>query len=132
MTPDLVRSTFERVAYQLVWAGWLKSYCFTEEMGHLLIWQPEGAQKALFLKDLSDHFGLADFDNRPYHFHMACKGMKAPPGTSFPIIATEVGAFWLSCVRQLGLENDGDGLLGLVHMVTSWGPESESSQICPF
>lgn len=130
MSPDQVRLTFERVAYQLVRAGWLKSYGFTSGIGHHLTWRPAGAQNALFLKDLSETFGLADFDNRPLHFHMACKGVKAPPGTSFPTIATEVGAFWLSCVNQLGLDHDGDGLLGLVHIVTSWGPDAESSTVC--
>ena len=122
MSPDQVRVIFERVAYRMVVAGWLKSYGFTAGVGHQVKWRPEGAQKAMFLRDLSLKFGLVDYDNSPLHFHMACKGLKLPLDVSFPPIDIEVSAFWLLCVGELGLDDDGDGLLGMVHIVTSWGP----------
>lgn len=127
MSPDQVRVIFERVAYQLVAAGWLKGYAFTGGVGHELVWRAEGAQKALLLKDLSEKFSLMDFDNAPVFFHMACKGMSVPDGIVFPSIDIEVSAFWLLCVGELGLEGDADGMLGLVHLVTGWGPEAETS-----
>jgi hypothetical protein len=127
VSPEQVREIFKRVASQLVRAGWVKRYEYTAEAGHELVWEPVGAQHALFLKDLSEKFALADFDLRPLYFYQACMGMPAPAGTSFPSIAREVCDFWLSCVRELELEGDGDGLLGLVQMVTHWGPDAASS-----
>ena len=126
MSPDQVRVIFERVAYRMVLAGWLKGYRFTGGIGHELSWQTEGAQKAVLLKHLTDQFGLADFDELPQFFHLACKGMDTPPDISFPPIDIEVSAFWLLCVAELGLENDADGLLGMVHIVSSWGPGPDS------
>ena len=122
MTPDHVRVIFERVAYLMVLAGWLKGYSFTAGIGHRLTWRPEGAQKALLLRDLAAKFNLPDSDNAPLHFHMACRGEKLPLDVTFPEISLEVSAFWLLCVGELGLDDDGDGLLGMVHLVTSWGP----------
>jgi hypothetical protein len=126
MSPDEVRVIFERVAYRMVAAGWLKGYSFTAGVGHELTWRAEGAQKALLLKDLSDRFRLAEDDDTPLYFHLACKGLSLPEGIKFPVIEIEVCAFWLLCVDELGLDNDGDGLLAMVHIVTSWGPETES------
>ncbi|MES2921525.1 MAG: hypothetical protein V4819_08265 [Verrucomicrobiota bacterium] len=128
MTPDQVRVIFERVAYQMVIAGWLKGYGFTAGVGHQLIWRAEGAQKALLLKDLSDNFTLTEDDNSPLYFHMACKGLGLPHGIAFPPIEIEVSAFWLLCVGELGLEGDADGLLAMVHIVTSWGPDAGTSK----
>ncbi len=122
MTPDHVRVIFERVAYQMVLAGWLKGYSFTAGIGHRLTWRPDGAQKALLLRDLAAKFKLADSDNAPLHFHKACIGEKLPLDVTFPEISVEVSAFWFLCVEELGLADDGDGLLGMVHLVTSWGP----------
>jgi hypothetical protein len=127
MDPDQVRVIFERVAYQMVLAGWLKGYGFTAGVGHDLVWRTEGAQKALLLKDLSEKFALTEDDNSPLFFHMACKGLELPVGIAFPPIEIEVSAFWLLCVGELGLEGDADGLLAMVHIVTSWGPEAETS-----
>ena len=124
MTPDQVRVIFERVAYQMVLAGWLKGYGFTAGIGHEVVWRPEGAQKALLLKDVSDKFVLTEDDNSPTFFHMACKGMALPPGIVFPPIDIEVTAFWLLSVDELHLNGDADGLLAMVHIVTSWGPEA--------
>lgn len=129
MNPDQVRVIFERVAYHMVLADWLKSYSFTGGIGHQLVWRADGAQKSLLLKDLSEKFGLADFDNYPLYFHLACKGMSVPPGIAFAPIDIEVSAFWLLCAGELHLEGDGDGLLGLVHLVASWGPEAETSTL---
>ena len=131
MDPDQVRIIFERVAYRMVLACWLKGYCFIGGVGHQLVWRTEGAQKALLLKDLSERFGLVDFDELPVLFHMACKGMETPPDISFPPIEIEVSAFWLLCVSELDLENDGDGLLAMVHIVTGWGPEADTSIQAP-
>lgn len=127
MTPDQVRVIFERVAYHMVVAGWLSGYCFTAGIGHQLVWQKEGAQKALLLKELSERFNLMDYDSAPLYFHMACKGMTFPHGNPFPPIEPEVSAFWLRCIDELGLEGDQDGLLGMVHLVTNWGPDMEDS-----
>ena len=128
MSPDQVRVIFERVAYQMVLAGWLKGYGFTAGVGHELVWRAEGAQKALLLKDLSEKFALTEEDNSPLFFHMACKGLGLPPGVAFPPIGIEVSAFWLLCVGELGLEGDADCLLAMVHVVSSWGPEAGSSK----
>ncbi len=128
MTPDQVRVIFERVAYQMVVAGWLKGYGFTAGVGHELVWRAEGAQKALLLKDLSEKFSLTEDDNSPLYFHMACKGLDLLPGIAFPAIGIEVSAFWLLCVGELGLEGDADGLLAMVHVVTGWGPDAGSSK----
>jgi hypothetical protein len=127
MSPDQVRIIFERVAYQMVLAGWLKGYAFTAGVGHELTWRAEGAQKALLLKDLGEKYRLSEDDLSPLYFQMACKGMRLPDGVSFPVIDIEVSAFWLLCVGELGLEGDGDGLLALVHIVTGWGPDAASS-----
>jgi hypothetical protein len=127
MSPDQVRVIFERVAYQMVAAGWLKRYAFAAGLGHELTWRTEGAQKAMLLKDLGGKYQLAEDDLSPLYFQMACKGMTLPTGISFPVIDIEVSAFWLLCVGELGLDADGDGLLALIHIVTSWGPEAESS-----
>ena len=127
MTPDEVRIIFERVAYQMVVAGWLKGYGFTAGLGHQLVWRTEGAQKALLLKDVADKFSLTDSDNAPLYFNMACKGIAPPEGVAFAPIDIETTAFWLLCVEELGLDADGDGLLAMVHLVTGWGPEAESS-----
>lgn len=127
MSPDQVRVIFERVAYQMVVAGWLKRYAFTAGVGHELTWRTEGAQKAMLLRDLGEKYHLAEDDLSPLYFQMACKGMSLPAGVSFPPIDIEVSAFWLLCVGELGLEGDGDGLLALVHIVTSWGVNAESS-----
>jgi len=127
MSPDEVRVIFERVSYRMVAAGWLKGYGFTGGIGHELVWRAEGAQRALLLRDLCDKFLLTEDDNSPLYFHMACKGMNLPDGISFPSIDIEVTAFWLLCVGELGLEGDGDGLLGMVHIVNSWGPDAETS-----
>lgn len=127
MSPDQVRVIFERVAYRMVLAGWLKGYCFTAGIGHQLLWHADGAQKALLLKDLAEKFGLTDYDELPVYFHMACKGVGAPPDISFPRIDIEVSAFWLLCVSELELEEDADGLLAVVHIVTGWGPEADTS-----
>lgn len=127
MSPEQVRVIFERVAYQMVVAGWLKGYAFTAGVGHELTWRTEGAQKAMLLKDLGEKYRLAEDDLSPLYFQMACKGMSVPDGVSFPPIDIEVSAFWLLCVGELGLEGDGDGLLALIHIVTSWGPDAQSS-----
>lgn len=127
MNPDQVRVVFERVAYHMVLAGWLKSYAFTAGIGHELVWQADGAQKALLLKDLSDQFHLADCDESPAHFHMACMGRDTRSGVFVPELRTQVSAFWLRCVNELDLDGDGDGQLALVHLVTHWGPEAETS-----
>ncbi|MEO5916579.1 MAG: hypothetical protein ABIS50_20250 [Luteolibacter sp.] len=127
MSPDQVRVIFERVAYRMVLAGWLKGYRFTAGIGHELIWRTEGAQNALLLKDLSEKYRLTDDDQSPLYFQMACKGMSLPDGISFPVIDIEVSEFWQLCVGELGLEGDNDGLLAMVHIVTSWGPESDAS-----
>jgi hypothetical protein len=127
MSPDQVRVIFERVAYQMVVAGWLRRYAFTAGVGHELTWRTEGAQKAMLLKDLGERYHLAEDDLSPLHFQMACKGMNLPAGVSFPSIDIEVSAFWLLCVGELGLESDGDGMLALVHIVTGWGPDAASS-----
>lgn len=127
MTPEQVRVIFERVAYRMVAAGWLEGYGFTAGAGHELVWRPDGAQNALLLRDLSDRFDLAEDDDTPLYFHMACKGMGLPPGIGFPPIEIEVSAFWLLCVGALGLEGDADGLLAMVHIVTGWGPDAGSS-----
>lgn len=127
MTPDHVRVIFERVAYQMVVAGWLKGYGFTAGVGHDLVWRTGGSQKALLLKDLSEKFALTEDDNAPQYFHMACKGLDLPPGITLPPIGIEVSAFWLLCVGELGLEGDADGLLAMVHVVTGWGPDAGSS-----
>lgn len=127
MSPNQVRVIFERVAYQMVLAGWLKGYGFTAGVGHELVWRKEGAQKAILLRDLGEKFSLADDDQSPLYFQMACKGIKLPQGILFPAIDIEVSAFWLLCVGELGLEGDGDGLLGMVHLVTGWGPDAETS-----
>ncbi|MES2661191.1 MAG: hypothetical protein V4689_21405 [Verrucomicrobiota bacterium] len=127
MSPDQVRVIFERVAYHMVVAAWLNAYSFTSGVGYQLVWRTEGAQKALLLKDLGEKFGLTDDDEAPLHFHTACKGMKLPDGIVFQPIDIEVSAFWLLCINELGLEGDGDGILGMVHIVSSWGPDAESS-----
>ena len=127
MSPNQVRVVFEQVAYQMVLAGWLKSYAFTAGIGHQLVWRTEGAQKAILLKDVGEKFKLTDHDQAPLYFQMACKGMRLPPGIGFPTIDLEVAAFWQLCVGELGLEADGDGMLGMVHLVTGWGPEAETS-----
>lgn len=127
MSPDQVRVIFERVAYQMVVAGWLKRYAFTAGVGHELTWRTEGAQKAILLKDLGEKYHLTEDDLSSLYFQMACKGMPLPEGVSFPPIDIEVSAFWLLCVGELGLEGDGDGLLALIHIVTSWGADAESS-----
>lgn len=129
MDLDEVRVIFERVAYQMVLAGWLKSYRFTAGIGHELEWRNVGAQKALLLKDLSDKFSLTEDDGSPLYFHMACKGISLPDGIVFLPIDIEVSTFWLLCVSELRLDGDGDGLLGMVHLVTSWGPEAENSSL---
>lgn len=127
MSPNQVRVVFERVAYQMVLAGWLRGYAFTAGIGHELVWRTEGAQKALLLKDLGQRYRLTDDDQSPLYFQMACKGIKLPPGILFPTIDIETSAFWQLCVGELDLDGDGDGLLGMVHIVTGWGPESENS-----
>jgi hypothetical protein len=127
MTPDQVRVIFERVAYQMVLAGWLRGYGFTGGIGHELVWKTEGAQKALLLKDLAEKHGLTDNDLAPLYFQMACKGMALPTGFAFPGLDIEASAFWLLSIEELGLDGDGDGLLALVHIVTGWGPEADTS-----
>lgn len=127
MTPDQVRVIFERVAYQMVLAGWLKGYGFTGGIGHELVWRTEGAQKALLLKDLAEKYRLTDDDLSPLYFQMASKGMALPTGIAFPNLDIESSAFWLLCVEELGLDGDGDGLLALAHIVTGWGPDAETS-----
>src|SRR6186997_1470451 len=107
MDLDEVRVIFERVAYQMVLAGWLKSYCFTAGIGHELEWRAVGAQKALLLKDLSDKFSLTEDDGSPLYFHMACKGISLPDGIVFLPIDIEVSTFWLLCVSELRLDGDG-------------------------
>lgn len=129
MSPDEVRVIFERVCYKMVVAGWLQGYGFTAGSGHELVWRREGAQKAMLLKDLGERFRLAEFDNYPLYFQLACKGMKVPDGIVFPPIDIEVSAFWMLCVGELDLEGDGDGLLGMMHIVTGWGPCAVSSSI---
>ena len=127
MSPDQVRIIFERVAYKMVLAGWLNSYTFAAGIGHQLVWRADGAQKALLLKDLSEKFSLAKYDELPLFFHMACKGMNTPADVPMPPVDIEVSAFWLLCISELGLDGDGDGQLALVHLVTSWGPEADTS-----
>lgn len=129
MNPEEVRVIFERVAYRMVVARWLKGYSFTGGIGHELVWRAEGAQKALLLKDLSEKFALADDDHSPRYFDMACKGMSLPQAIAFPPLDIEATAFWLRCVGELGLQGDDDGLLGMVHLVTSWGPEAKTSTL---
>lgn len=128
MNPDQVRSIFERVAYRMVLAGWLKGYGFTAGIGHHLVWRTEGAQKALLLKDVADKFGLTDSDNAPLDFNITCKGLVPPDGMVFPRIDIETTAFWLLCVDELDLDADADGLLAMVHIVTGWGPEADTSE----
>ncbi|MES2437531.1 MAG: hypothetical protein V4584_00600 [Verrucomicrobiota bacterium] len=115
------------MAYHMVLAGWLKGYGFTAGVGHQLVWRTEGAQKALLLKDLAEKYHLTADDLAPLHFQTVCKGAALPLGISFPPIDIEVSAFWLLCVAELHLEGDGDGMLALVHIVSSWGPEADSS-----
>lgn len=129
MTPDQVRVIFERVAYQMVMAGWLKGYAFTAGVGHELTWRTEGAQKAMLLKDLSDRFRLAENDLAPLYFQMACKGMKLPDGFFFTHLDIETTAFWMLCVGELKIDGDGDALLGMVHLVNGWGPEAATSRL---
>ncbi len=127
MEPDQVRVIFERVAYQMVLAGWLKGYRFTAGIGHEVVWRTEGAQKALLLKEVAERFSLTESDNAPLDFNMACKGIKRPDGAAFPSIDIETSAFWLLCVGELNLDTDPDGMLAMVHLVTGWGPEADAA-----
>jgi hypothetical protein len=129
MSPDQVRVIFERVAYKMVLAGWLKCYSFTAGKGHQVVWHADGAQKGLLLKELCDQFNLTKSDDLPHFFHLACKGKRTPAGIPIPVIDDEVSAFWLMCVSELSLGEDGDGRLAMVHLVTSWAPEAENT-IC--
>lgn len=127
MNTDAVKSDLERVAQRMVEAGWLASYGFTADAGHSVAWKSDGAQKVLFLRELSEKFGLAADDAVPHHFHRACKGQSLPPGVGFPVIDIEVTAFWLLCVEELRLGHDAEGLRSMVHMVTRWGPGADST-----
>jgi len=127
MDPNQVRAIFERVAYQMVLAGWLKGYGFTAGIGHQVVWRTEGAQKALLLKEVSESFLLTESDNAPLDFNLVCKGMRPPDGAAFPPVDIETTAFWLLCVEELGLDSDADGLLAMVHLVTGWGPEADAA-----
>jgi hypothetical protein len=129
MSPDDVRVIFERVCYKMVIAGWLQSYGFTAGVGHQVTWRREGAQKAILLKDLGERFKLTEFDNYPLYFQLACKGIKGAEAIVFPPIPIETSAFWMLCVGELDLEGDGDGLLAMMHIVTSWGPGSSFSSL---
>lgn len=129
MVTDHVRLIFERVAHRMVHAGWLKSYGYSVEGGHELVWRTEGAQKAFFIKDLIDRFDLAGSSSRVLYFDMACRGLDIPPGVSFPEIDIEVSAFWLLCVAELGIENESEWLVGLVQIVTNWSPDQVVSSI---
>ena len=129
MRTDHVRSIFERVAHQMVRVGWLEEYRFNAQAGHELVWRVDGAQKALFFKDLVDRFGLAKGGGRPLQFHLACKGVATPENDCFQPIEIEVRTFWLLCIAELGLECDAEDLPGVIHIVTSWSPEEETSSV---
>jgi hypothetical protein len=126
MMTDHVRLIFERVVHRMVHAGWLKSDRYSVETGHELVWRTEGAQKALFLRDLVEHFELAG-SSRVLGFDLACRGLDLPDGALFREIDIEVSAFWLMCVAELGIEPQSEELLGLVQIVTSWSPDQLTS-----
>lgn len=126
MITDHVRSVFERVAHRMVRVGWLEEYRFNAQSGHELVWRVDGAQKALLFRDLVERFGLANGGGRPLQFHLACKGVATSENDCFRPIEIEVRTFWLLCIAELGLSSDADGLLGVIHIVTSWSPEEES------
>ncbi len=122
MESDQIRTLFESVAYRMVCAGWISGYGFTADSGHSVQWRPEGAQKAMFLKDLAATYELTEDDAAPLHFHHACKGIELPDGVEFSPIPVELAALWQLCVSELRLEHKPDGLLGMVHIVAGWGP----------
>ena len=118
---------FERVCYQMAVAGWLRRYGFEAGSGHFVVWTQQGSQKAVLLCDLGERYRLTEFDNYPFFFQSACLGM--PPPVFFEPILIETAAFWMLCVGELGLEADADGLLGMMHIVTSWGPGGAAASI---
>ncbi len=117
---------FERAAIRMVTAGWLTAYSVAPDGLHQLEWKREGAQNAMLLKDLGGKFGLRDGAGAAKHFHMACCRMKLPDGVDFPALDGEAREFWLRCVRDLDLENDHDGLNGMIHLVSGWLPDQPS------
>lgn len=122
MNADQVREIFERVAFRMVEAHWLRGYRYIAGLGHEVMWLPEGAQKAVLLKDLGERYGLMDDDDAPCCFHLAAQGLAIPWEMTFPHISIEVSAFWLLCVGELKLGSDPDNLLGMMQIVAGWGP----------
>lgn len=93
------------------------------------MWRTGGAEKAFFLKDLIERFGLLGSSSRVLAFDRACRGLDMCPEVYFPEIDIEVSAFWQLCVAELGIEDESGSLIGLVQIVMNWSPDEVASTI---
>lgn len=111
----------------MVLAGWLRSYGFMAGVGYGLAWSADGAQKALLLEDLSIRFELTSMKEGPVDFHRSCKEMILAGDRFVPPTEIAVASFWLTCISELGLDDDLEGQHALIDLVTRFGPDAKES-----
>ncbi len=130
LTPAESDALYRRILQALVDAGWLHRFVFTEGRGLHLVWTEEGGQIALALRTIVRTFGLQHEDQGGMALHKLAQGAALPAGVVFkgepPALLLE---FWREQVDRLGLGEDAEGLLGLVHIVERWSPGAGTPKI---
>jgi hypothetical protein len=124
-TDSQMKTLFLRVMDKMLEARWLESHVFTDGKGHHLVWTPAGAERSVLLKKIAETYRLTSDDRAAYGFDILAHG-ESLPGFVRPIpLDDTLATYWRESVGQLGLHRDEDGLMGLVHIVIGWAPDSQ-------
>lgn len=110
------------VLHRLTLAGWIEGHHFVAAVGYKLRWTDLGASRALLLKQVIQDHGLSMNENTVLRFNRLCLE-KYSDISSEELPPVDVD-FWLTCVKELGLENEIDCLWPLVEVLNVWKPQA--------
>ena len=129
-TNDELKALFTRVMDRMVVAGWLHRHTFTEGKGFHLTWTVSGAKRTCLLKSIAILFPRnVDADRAPVARGILAQGAHFPAVPRPTELDPELAEFWRQGVAELGLVGDPDGLLGLVHVLLTWAPDSDTPMV---
>lgn len=126
MKDSEAKKILETVMDRMVQAGWLRRYTYTEGKGFYLDWHPDAVVRVGTLRKIATTYQLADSETMVVSFSKVAQGASLPDaGLAGARPSQMVLTFWREAIEALGIFEDGDLLLGLVHVLHGWAPDLE-------